>query len=98
MDISSLHQEMGQIQTDVRIQEKSVNDEEKIVEKLELEALTKQVLFTHNFRFKEKYKKTFSYFKRIFTMSFSLHFIIIAFPTGRSSNSSDQTNPNAERG
>jgi hypothetical protein len=34
---------MGQIQTDVRIQEKVVNVEEKFVEKLELEALTKQV-------------------------------------------------------
>lgn len=38
-----MHQEMGQIQTEVRIQEKALADEEKLVEKLELEALTKQV-------------------------------------------------------
>lgn len=38
-----MHQEMGQIQTEVRIQENTVTEEEKLVEKLEIEALTKQV-------------------------------------------------------
>ncbi|CAL8144168.1 unnamed protein product [Orchesella dallaii] len=42
LEISSIHQEMGQVQNEIRIQEKLVIEEEKAVEKLELEALTKQ--------------------------------------------------------
>lgn len=43
LEISSVHQEMGQVQNEIRIQEKQIIEEEKAVEKLELEALTKQV-------------------------------------------------------
>lgn len=42
LEISSTHQEMGQIQNEIRMQEKHVMEEEKSVEKLELEVLTKQ--------------------------------------------------------
>lgn len=42
LENASTHQEMGQIQNEIRLQEKHVLEEEKSVEKLELEALTKQ--------------------------------------------------------
>lgn len=49
LEISSIHQEMGQVQNEIRIQEKQVVEEEKSVEKLELEALTKQVRISYEY-------------------------------------------------
>jgi len=46
LEISSIHQEISQLQAEVRNQDKALQEEEKLVDKLELEALTKQVHYT----------------------------------------------------